>query len=94
MSAEPTESSETAGAAADATGESGERENPLPIGRFGRLIALVAFVTAVFLFISAQTLSGRLFQIAVVVVGSIAVITASTGFLISVASYVGDERER
>jgi len=87
MSADP----EAGGATA--TEESGPREDPLPVGRLGRLLALVAFVTAVFLFISSQTLSGRLFQIAVVVVGAIAVVTASTGFLISVASYVGDERE-
>ncbi len=63
----------------------------LPIGRFGRVLALVAFVTAVFLFISSRTLSGTLFSISVVVIGSVAVVTAISGFLISVASYVGGE---
>lgn len=68
-----------------------ESDVELPIGRFGRLIALVASVTAIFLFVANQTLSSNLFSIAVVAIGSIAVITATTGFLISVASYVGGE---
>jgi hypothetical protein len=69
-----------------------ETETQLPIGRFGRLLSLIAAVTAVFLFVANQTLPPGVFSIAVVAIGSIAVITATTGFLISVASYVGGGR--
>lgn len=65
--------------------------DPLPVGRLGRLLALVAFVTAVFLFVSSRALDDDLFAIAVVVIGAVAVVTAISGFLISVASYVGDD---
>ena len=71
---------------ADSTDADGD---PLPIGRFGRLVTLVAFVTAVFLLTAAEALPDRLFSIAVVVIGVIAIVTAITGFLISVASVVG-----
>ena len=65
----------------------------LNTGRFGRLVALVAAVTAVALLTSAQVLSGDVFPIAVVAVGSIAVVTAIIGFLIALgASY--DESQR
>ena len=57
-------------------------------GRFGRLLALIAAVTAVALLTSAQVLSGDLFRIGVVAVGSVAVVTAIIGFLIALgASY-------
>ncbi|NUB93128.1 hypothetical protein HT576_19155 [Haloterrigena sp. SYSU A121-1] len=65
----------------------------LNTGRFGRLLALVATVTAVALLTSAQVLPGAVFQIAIVAVGSIAVVTAIIGFLIALgASY--DESQR
>jgi hypothetical protein len=62
----------------------------LDTGRLGRLLALIAFVTAVFIFLAAQRsdLSGTDFNIAIGAIGSIAVITAMTGFLIALgASY-------
>ncbi len=57
-------------------------------GRLVRLFSLIAFVSAVFLFTANEALPGRFFSIAVVVVGAIAVVTAITGFLITVASAV------
>lgn len=57
-------------------------------GRFGRLLALVAAVTAVSLLTSAQVLPGSVFPIAIVAVGAVAVVTAIIGFLIALgASY-------
>ncbi|AEH37058.1 hypothetical protein [Halopiger xanaduensis] len=58
----------------------------LATGRFGRLLVLIAAVTAVSLLTSAQVLSGTVFQIAVVGVGSIAVVTAIIGFLIALGA--------
>ncbi|GAB3669093.1 hypothetical protein [Halopiger thermotolerans] len=62
-------------------------------GRFGRLLALIATVTAVALLTSAQVLDGSLLPVAVVAVGSIALVTAITGFLIALgASYDADQQ--
>ena len=55
-------------------------------GRFARVLVLVAFVSFVFLFTAADALAGVLFQVAVVVIGGVALVTAITGFLIAVAS--------
>ena len=55
-------------------------------GRFARVLVLVAFVSFVFLFTAADALTGVLFQVAVVVIGGVALVTAITGFLIAVAS--------
>lgn len=55
-------------------------------GRFGRLLALIGFVTAVSLLTSARILPDALFSIAVVAIGSIALITAIIGFLIAGAA--------
>ena len=63
-------------------------ESGIDTGRFGRLLALIAAVTAVSLLTSAQVLPGEVLPIAVVAVGSIAVVTAIIGFLIALgASY-------
>ena len=58
-------------------------------GRFGRVLVLVAFVSFVFLFTAADALAGVLFQLAVVVIGGVALVTAIVGFLIAVASVAG-----
>jgi uncharacterized membrane protein len=52
-------------------------------GRFGRLLALIAFVTAISVMTSAQTLEDDLFQISVFAIGSVALLTAIIGFLIA-----------
>ena len=57
-------------------------------GRFGRLLSLIAVVTAISLLTSAQVFSGRVFSIVVVLVGAVALITAIVGVLIALgASY-------
>lgn len=61
-------------------------------GRFGRLLALIAFVTAISIMTSAQTLEGTVFRISVFAIGSVALLTAMTGFLIA-ASAAYDEEE-
>ncbi len=72
----------TSGTEADAT------DDGLDTGRFGRLLGLIAAVTAVALLTSAQVLSGPILSIGVVAIGAIAVVTAIVGFLIALgASY-------
>jgi ABC-type enterobactin transport system permease subunit len=55
-------------------------------GRFGRVLALVGFVTTVFLLLTQARFSGTTFRIGVVAIGTIAFITAITGFLIAAGS--------
>jgi hypothetical protein len=52
-------------------------DDGLDTGRFGRLLLLIGFVTAVSLLTSAQVLPNDLFSVAVVAVGSVALVTAS-----------------
>ncbi|MEF8812255.1 MAG: hypothetical protein V5A55_00315 [Halovenus sp.] len=67
-------------------------DNGLDTGRFGRLLALIAFVTAISIMTSAQTLDGTVFTISVFAIGSVALLTAMTGFLIAASSVYDDER--
>jgi hypothetical protein len=55
-------------------------------GRLVRTLVLIAFVTGVFLVTGANVLSGTLYRVAVAAIGSVALVTAITSFLISVAS--------
>jgi len=55
-------------------------------GRLGRTLALVGFVTAVFVLLTANRLSGPLFQVGVVAIGTVAFITAIVGFLVAAGS--------
>ena len=52
-------------------------------GRFGRLLALITFVSALFILTAAEALEGQLFQIAVFAIGSVSFVTAIIGFLIA-----------
>ena len=71
-----------------ATDSDTDTSEGLDTGRFGRLLALIAAVTAIAMLTSAQVLSGQLLSIGVVAVGAIAVVTAIVGFLIALgASY-------
>ncbi|ELY47264.1 hypothetical protein [Natronorubrum sulfidifaciens] len=63
-------------------------------GRFGRLLALIAAVTAVSLLTSAQVLGGELLSVAVVAVGAIAVITAIIGFLIALGASYDESQQK
>ncbi len=55
-------------------------------GRFGRTLALIGFVTAVFLLLSANRLGDDLFKIGAVAIGAVGLITAIVGFLIAAGS--------
>ncbi|MFP8952976.1 hypothetical protein ACLI4Z_08405 [Natrialbaceae archaeon A-arb3/5] len=60
------------------------------IGRFGRLVSLIAAVTAITLLLSSQVLSGTILSVAIVAIGSISLVTAIVGFLIA----LGDSYDR
>ncbi|WP_425495418.1 hypothetical protein [Natrinema halophilum] len=62
-------------------------------GRLGRLLGLIAAVTAVSLLTAGQVLSGPVAAIGVVAIGSVALVTAMVGFLIALGSSY-DESER
>ncbi len=66
----------------------------LDTGRFGRLLGLIAAVTAMALLTSAQVLSGPILSIAVVAVGAVAVVTAIVGFLIALGASYDESQQR
>lgn len=53
--------------------------------RVGRVWVLIAFVTAVFLFAAAERTPSDVFATAAVGIGTVALMTAITGFLIGAA---------
>lgn len=55
-------------------------------GRFGRLLAVVALVTATSVMTSAQRLEGGLFQLSVFAIGAVAVVTAMIGVPIAMSA--------
>lgn len=57
-------------------------------GRLLRLYVLIAAVTAVFLLTAREVVTGTTFSIALVVIGSVALVSAITGFLIAAAGTV------
>ncbi len=61
-------------------------EPGIDIGRFGRTLVLVSFVTAVFLILTANRLGDELFRIGAFAIGTVAVVTAIIGFLIAAGS--------
>ena len=65
-------------------------EPGIPIGRFGRTLVLISFVTAVFLLLTASRLEGEVFQIGAVAIGTVAIITTMIGFFIAVGDAVGE----
>jgi hypothetical protein len=58
----------------------------IDVGRFGRTLVLVGFVTGVFLLLTANRLGGELFRVGAVAIGTVALITAMVGFLIAAGS--------
>jgi hypothetical protein len=65
-------------------------------GRLARTLTLIVFVTAVFLFVLADRLStqGDLFQIGVVAIGAVAVVTAIVGFLVAAGAAFDEPSDR
>ncbi|QCS44286.1 hypothetical protein FEJ81_07680 [Natrinema versiforme] len=75
----------------DTTGE--KTFHGFDAGRLGRLLALIAAVTAVSLLTAAEVLSGPAASIGAVAIGVVALVTAMVGFLIALgSSYDASER--
>ena len=65
-------------------------ERSIDVGRFARTLTLIVFVTAVFLLLAANRLDGDLFRVGAVAIGTVALVTAITGFFVAAgASYDG-----
>jgi hypothetical protein len=62
-------------------------------GRFGRLLGLIAFVSAVFVITSAEALEGDIFRLSVFAIGAVAIGTAMIGFLIAAGAAWEQPRE-
>jgi len=58
----------------------------IDMGRFGRTLGLVGFVTAVFMLLTANRLGGDLAQVGFVAIGTVAFITAVVGFFVAAGS--------
>lgn len=71
-----------------------DTDDGLDSGRFGRLLALIAAVTAVSMLTSAQVLSGPILSIGVVAIGAIAVVTAIVGFLIALGAAYDESQQQ
>lgn len=65
-------------------GSAGSPGEGFNLGRFSRLLALIAAVTAISLFVSAGALEPTQHAVVAVAVGTIALLTAMTSFLIAV----------
>ncbi|MCU4741106.1 hypothetical protein OB955_12560 [Halobacteria archaeon AArc-m2/3/4] len=76
------------------TGTDTDTESTFDTGRFGRLLALIGAVTTVSLLTSAQVLAGAVFSIAIVAVGTVALITAMIGFLIALGASYDESQTR
>ena len=61
-------------------------EPGIDVGRLGRTLVLIGFVTTVFMLLIANRLSGDTFRIGAVAIGTVALITAITGFFIAAGS--------
>ena len=61
-------------------------EPGIDVGRLGRTLVLIGFVTTVFMLLIASRLSADTFRIGAVAIGTVALITAITGFLIAAGS--------
>ncbi|WP_440764118.1 hypothetical protein [Natronorubrum sp. DTA7] len=78
----------------DASTDTDVSKSEFDTGRFGRLLALIAAVTAVSLLTSAQVIEGSVLPVAIVAVGAIAVVTAIIGFLIAVGASYDESQQR
>ena len=69
-------------------------EGGVDVARFARSLILIVLVTAVFLFVAAERLDRGLFRIGAVAIGSVAIVTAITTFLIAASTYLDGDAER
>jgi uncharacterized membrane protein YhiD involved in acid resistance len=61
-------------------------ESSIDLGRLGRTLALIGFVTAVFMLLAVNRLSGDALQVGIVAISVVAFVTAIVGFLIAAVS--------
>ncbi len=61
-------------------------QSGIDLGRFGRTITLISFVTAVFIMLTANRLTSPVADIGFFAIGVVALITAMVGFLIAAVS--------
>jgi hypothetical protein len=80
-----TESGVATGTPAETDGAT-ETDAGIDLGRLGRTLALIGFVTAVFMLLTANRLGGDLVQVGFVAIGTVAFITAIVGFFIAAGS--------
>ncbi|MFC7074548.1 hypothetical protein ACFQJ7_09070 [Halovenus rubra] len=59
----------------------------IDVGRLARTMVLIMFVTAVFILLGAERLSGTVFRVGIGAIGAVAFITAITSFLIAAGQY-------
>lgn len=62
-------------------------DDVLILGRFARILTLIAFVTTVFIVVASVRLDGVLFQIGSLAIGAVGFITAIIGFLVSASEF-------
>jgi hypothetical protein len=67
-----------------------ETDPGIDTGRLGRTLALIGFVTAVFILLTANRLGGQTAQVGFVAVGTVAFITAIVGFFVAAGSAIDD----
>lgn len=66
-------------------------EPSIDLARLGRTLTLIGFVTAVFLLLAVNRLSGDVLQVGIVGIGAVAFLTAIVGFLIAAVSVFDSE---
>ncbi|WP_267162915.1 hypothetical protein [Halovenus salina] len=57
------------------------------VGRLARTALLITFVTAVFVLLAAEQLSGNVLRVGIGAIGAVAFVTAITSFLIAAGQY-------
>lgn len=72
----------------------GEEQANRRMYRFGRVLALIAAVTAISLLTSARILTGAVLAGGVVAIGAVAVVTAIVGFIIALGATYDESQRR
>lgn len=73
---------------------SSETGSGIDLGRFGRTLALIVFVTAVFMMLTASQLDSPVADIGFFAIGVVAFITAMIGFLIAAGNLYDESSSR
>ncbi|WP_254864068.1 hypothetical protein [Halovivax gelatinilyticus] len=71
-----------------------DTDRGLTVGRFGRLLSLIALVTAITLLTAGQVLAGPILSVVIVAAGAIALVTAIVGYFIAIGDSYDRSQER